>query len=94
MMLPTRDQSTEVVKPRKKPLNFPAAAVTPQFAAVLRGFSRTVAVVRRDQMNAVFFSQAPVEGIAVIGPVTDHSFGLGFGEALLDGRFDEFGFMR
>ncbi len=94
MMLPTRDQSTEVVKPGKQTLDFPAAAIAPQFAAVLRGFSRTVAVVGRDQMNAVFFSQLPVERIAVIGSVADHSFGLGFGEALLDGGFDEFRFMR
>ena len=94
MMLPAGDQSTEVVKPGKETLDFPAAAVAPQFAAVLRGLSRTVAVVRRDQMNAVLFSQAPIERIAVIGSVTDHSFGLGFGEALLDDGFDELGFMR
>jgi hypothetical protein len=82
------------MKPGEEAVDFPAAAVAPQFAAVLRRLSRAVAVVRRDQMNAVVFSQAPVERIAVVGAVTDHSFGFGFCEALLDGRFDELGFMR
>lgn len=94
MMFPARDQSAEVVKPGKEALNLPAAAVAPQFATILRGFSRAVAVVRGNQMNAVFFSQAPIERVAVIGSVTDHALGLGFGEALLDGGLDKFCFMR
>src|SRR5579884_215785 len=94
LMFPTRDQSAEVVQPSKEALNFPAAAVAPQFATVLRGFSRAVAVVRGDQMNAVLFLQALIERIAVVGAIADHSFRFGFGEALLDGRFDELRFMR
>lgn len=94
MMFPARDQSSEIVKPGEEALNFPAAAVAAQFATVLRGFSRAVAVVRRDQMNAMLFAQAPVKRIAVVGPVTDHSFGLGLCEALLDDGFDELRFMR
>ena len=45
-------------------------------------------------MNAMLFLQAPVERVAVVGPVTDHSFGLGLCEALLDGVLDELRFMR
>ena len=94
MMFPARDQSAEIVKPGEETLNFPAAAIAAQFATVLRGFSRAGAVVWGDQANAVFFSQALIERIAVVGPVTDHSFGLGLCEALLDGVLDEFCFMR
>lgn len=39
-------------------------------------------------------SEALVERIAIVSPVTDHSFGLGLREALLDGGFDELRFMR
>ena len=46
MMFPARDQSAEVVQPGEEALDFPAAAIAAQFATVLRGFSRAVAVVR------------------------------------------------
>ena len=93
MMFPARDQSAEVVKPGKEAFDFPAAAVASQFATVLGG---PVAIVfmGRDEPDVVPLSEALVERIAIVSPVTDHSFGLGSREALLDGRFDEFGFMR
>ena len=94
MMFPARDQPAEVVQPGKEAFDFPAAAIAPQFATVLRGLSRAVAVVRGDQMNAVLFSQAPVEWITVVGAIPDYSCWRGFCEALLEGGFDELGFMR
>ena len=46
VVFPARDQSAEVVQPGEEALNFPAAAVTAQFAAILGGFSGAVGLVR------------------------------------------------
>lgn len=45
-------------------------------------------------MNPVLFLQAQIERIAVVSAVANHSLRLGLREALLDGGFDELGFMR
>ncbi len=94
MILPTAHQSAEVVKPGKEAFDFPTAAITAQFAAVLGASPEAVVLVGCDDPDAVFLPQALVERIAVIRAVANHSFWLGFGEALLDGSFDQFGFMR
>ena len=94
MIFPAAHQSAEVVKPGEEAFDFPAAAITAQFASVLGGFSVAIVPVRCDEPDAVFLPEALVERIAVIRAVADHSLGLGLGEALLDGGFDEFRFMR
>ena len=94
MVFPARDQSAEVVKPGKQTFDFPAAAVAAQFASILGGFSRASGVVWRDQVNSVFFLQELIEGITVVGSIADQSLRFGFCEPLLDGGFDEPGFMR
>jgi hypothetical protein len=94
MIFPAAHQSAEVVEPGEEALDFPAAAITAQFTAVLGSFSKAIVPVRCDEPDAVFLSEALVERIAVIRAVADHSLGLGLGEALLDGGFDELGFMR
>ncbi len=91
---PAGDQSAEVMKPGEQPLDFPTAAVASQFSTVLGFLPAAIAFVRRDQANAMLLPQVLVEWIAVVGRVADHSSGLGSGEALLDGRFHELGFMR
>lgn len=93
MMFPARDQSAEVVKPGKEAFDFPASAVAPQFTTVLGG-SAAIVFMGRDEPNVVLLSEALVERIAIVSPVTDHSLGLGSREALRDGGFDEFRFMR
>ncbi len=93
MMFPARDQSAEVVKPGEEAFDFPASAVAPQFTTVLGG-SVAIVFMGRDEPDVVPLSEALVERIAVVGPVTGHSLGLGSYEALLDGGFDEFRFMR
>ena len=45
-------------------------------------------------MNSVFFLQALIERITVVGSIADQSLRLGSREALFDGGFDELGFMR
>ena len=94
LMFPAADQSAEVVKPSEEAFDFPAAAVTAQFTTVLGVLSAAIGLVGRDQQDTVLFSQALVERIAVVGAVSDHSFGFGLRETVFDGGFDEFCFMR
>jgi hypothetical protein len=94
LMFPAADESAEVVEPSEEALDFPAAAVTTEFAAVLSAFPAAIVLVGRDEPDAVFLQQALVERITVVGAVADHSFGFGSRETLRDGGFDEFRFMR
>jgi hypothetical protein len=94
LMFPAADESAEVVKPSEEALDFPAAAVTTQFAAVLGVLPAAIVLVGRDEPDAVFLQQVLVERIAVVGAVADHSFWLGSRETLREGRFNEARFMR
>src|ERR1700732_1599593 len=94
VVFPTADQSAEIVKPREQALDFPAAAVATQFAAVLSVFSVAIVFVGCDESDAVFLPQVLVQWIAVVGAGADHSFWFGSREALFDGGFDELRFMR
>src|SRR5690242_13864077 len=93
MIFPTADQSAEVVQPREEALDFPATAVTTQFAAVLGILPAAVVLVGRNESDTVLLPEVPVERIAVVGAVADHSLGFGSCETLLQGGFDERGFM-
>jgi hypothetical protein len=94
VVFPTADQSAEVVKPGEKPFDFPSAAITAQFATVLGVLPTAVVLVGGNEPDAVFFPETLVERVAVISAVANHSFWLRLREALLDGSFDELGFMR
>src|ERR1700675_2240981 len=94
VIFPPIDKSSEVVEPGEETLDFPAVAVTAQFAAVLSVLTATIVLVGCNEPNAVFLPQALVQRIAVVGTVADHAFWLGSGEALFDGGFDELAFMR
>ena len=94
VIFPAADESAEVVEPSKEAFDFPAAAITAQFAAVLGALTSAIVFVRRDEANMVFLPETLVQRIAVVGAVADHSLWLGSGETLRDGGFDELGFMR
>ena len=94
VIFPAAHQSAKVVEPGEEALDFPATAVSAQFAAVLSALPAAIVLVRRDQPDTMSLPEALIERIAVIGTVADHSFGFGARETLLDGGFDEFGFMR
>ena|SRR5271167_159698 len=93
VMLPANDDATIVMQPGEQTLDFPTTAVTPQYAAILRGGSTAGRVVGRDQFHAELLADLRVERIAVIGPVADHSLGNFGQEALLQRSGYEFGFM-
>src|SRR5258707_7259013 len=89
VIFPTADQAAEIVKPCEQALDFPAAAVATQFAAVLRVLPVAIVFVGCDESNAVFLPEALVERIAVVGAVTDHAPWVSSPAALFDGGFDE-----
>jgi len=94
VIFPASDQSAEIMEPSEEAFDFPAAAVAAQFTAVLCVLVAAVVFVWRDELDAVFLPQALIERIAIVGAVADHPFWFGAREALLDGGFDEFRFMR
>src|SRR5215470_6255268 len=94
VIFPAADQAAKVVKPSEQAFNFPAAAVAAQFATVLGALPATIELVRGDELDAIFFLKALIQWVAVVGAVANHSLWFGSREALLDGGFDERGFMR
>src|SRR5260370_30557148 len=94
VVFPANDGATKVMKPGEQAFDFPATPVAAQNPAVLRRRCDAHEFVRRDEVYAVSFVDALVEGIAVVSAVADHTFG-GFGkESLVKRGFDEFCFMR
>ena len=94
VVFPAADETAEVVEPGEEALDLPAAAVAAEFPAVLGVLPAAIVLVRSDEPDAMFLPEALVEWIAVVGAVADYSCWFGACETLLDGRFDEFGFMR
>jgi len=69
VVLPARDQAAEVMHPCKKPLHFPAPAVAPQLATVLRLAASPP--VGRNHLDVVLFGEPFVELVRVVGFVAD-----------------------
>src|SRR5882762_8557611 len=94
VVFPANDGATKVMKPGEQAFHFPATPVAAQSTPVLRGRGDAHEFVGRDELHAVVFVDALVQGIAVVGAVADHAF-RGFGkEALVERGLDEFCFMR
>jgi hypothetical protein len=89
LVFPAVDQSPEIAEPGKEALDFPAPAVTTQFAPVLGILAAAIVLARRDELDVVFLPEALIQWIAVISAVSDHSFRFGSRETLLDGGFAE-----
>src|SRR5271166_3171401 len=81
------------MQPGKEPFALPAPTVASQLAPVLRLGLAAVDFVRRDQLDAILMFEPFIEGITVIGSITDHALRFGRRKALLDGGFDEASFM-
>ncbi len=81
------DKTTEVSRPGKHPFDLPAAAVTPQWATVLRFGS--FPPVRGDHFNTPIFIQFGVKFIAVISLVADHAFRQLAGKSTIQSVFNQ-----
>jgi len=86
VVLVANHQPAEVLEPGDGAFNLPAAAVTPQLAAILRGRSSAPAAVRADQVPALGQQVAP-QFVTVIGPVGDQRRGPVARRDFLEGFF-------
>jgi hypothetical protein len=94
VVFPANDGAPKVMKPGEQTFHFPPTPVAAQNTPVLRRGCDAHEFVGRDELHAVSFVNALVQGIAVVSAVADHSF-RGFGkESLVECSFNEFCFMR
>src|ERR1700737_4529195 len=73
-VFPANDGTPKVMKPGEQTFYFPATPVAVQNTAVLRRRCDAHEFVRRDELHAVSFVDALVQGIAVISAAADHAF--------------------
>jgi hypothetical protein len=74
VVLPSGDESAEVLHPCEEPFHFPSSAISPQLAPVLSLLSAT-APVGRDHFDVVFGGEFLVERVRVVGFVADEPGG-------------------
>lgn len=74
VILPSGDESAEVVHPGKKPLHLPAFSIAAELATILSS-AFSPASIGRDQFDSVLFSELRVERVRVVGLVTDEPGG-------------------
>src|ERR1700722_11284771 len=94
VVLPANDDATIIVEPSKQALDFPAATVAAQHAAVLCDGSAAVPAVRRDQLHPELFAHPLIQRIAVVRFIADQSLRCFAQESPLERGFDERGFIR
>src|ERR1041384_1665571 len=93
MILITHQNPPVVLQPRKQPLDFPAPLVAPQLPPALRIGLPTVALVRRNHLNA----ERPklcIQRVRIVGFIADQSFGLVIDKALDESFTDKGDCMR
>jgi hypothetical protein len=91
MTLISDNQPSEILKPSEKPLNLPAALISPQHPEFLV-FS--AATVRSNQLNVVFLQKFLVKGIAVIRFVANKFLRHFLEKKAVKRRFHQLHFMR
>ncbi len=94
VVFPANEGATKVMKPGEQTFHFPATPVAAQNPAVLRRRCDAHEFVGRDELHAVSFVDALVQGIAVVSAVADHAFRGLVKESLVKRGFDELSFMR
>ena len=67
----SNNQSPEVLKPGKQPLNLPSASVTPQFPAVLGSRFFASCTVRCNHLNTALIQKLIVKLIAIVSLITN-----------------------
>jgi hypothetical protein len=93
MIFVAHQNPTEVLQPRKQPLDFPSPLVAPQLPPVLRLSFLAVALVRRDHLNLKRL-KVGIQRVRVIRLIANQPFGLLVGEALDESLTNKGDFMR
>ena len=93
MIIETNQNPTEILQPRKQPLDLPTSLVTSQFSAVLRFCAFAISFMRRDQLGFKR-GKAFIERIGIISLVTNQLSRSLAGKARKQSLFDKPDFMR
>lgn len=88
----TNLNSSEILQPGKQSFNLPASHVTTQWASILSSRLFAVGLVRSDQLDALLV-QPLIQGIAIVGSVSDQSLGLFLRKPLVQSFFHQGYFM-
>ena len=75
MILVSNDKSPEVLKPGKQAFDLPPTFVPTQRSPVLGGWLSSIASMGGNHLHTPFLVQPTVQGVTVVGLVTDHSRG-------------------
>ena len=67
MVFVSNNQSPEVLKPGKQPLNFPSAPITSKLSAILSRGLFAPSTMRSNHLNTSLFKKLPIKTIAIIG---------------------------
>ncbi len=94
MVFIANDKASEVLQPCEEAFNLPAPFVSAQRPAVLGGAAASVRPMRGDQLHAMFVEEVLVQGITVVGLVSDQAIGKIFGPRSIEGFFDQSYFVR
>lgn len=94
MVLVTHNQTAEVRKPGKEPVDLTATFLTAKLSAILGALSSALSAVRGNQFNAAFTQKPLIQWIAAVGLIANNSIrGIG-GKTIVDGSFNQRYFMR
>ena len=89
MILIANDKSPKVLKPSKQTFDLPPTSVPTQRSPVLGGRLSSIASMRSNHLHTSLLVQPTVQGVAVVGFVTDHSGGQVVKEAGVQRRIDK-----
>ena len=91
--MPQEDEDSAEVEEAEDVLHLPAAAISTQLTFIL-SLRLAPSTVRGNQLHSPMAPQSIVEFVSVIGLVADEPLGKFFDEALVEGGFEELGFVE
>jgi hypothetical protein len=84
MALVACDESSVVLKPREEPFDSPATLHPTERTAILGLRAPAVPAVPGDQLDSPLVAQAPMQPVAVVGPIADQALGSDSEEPTVD----------
>ena len=93
MVFVSYDKPSEILKPGKKPFNFPSSSITPQFPSILGfGFLSSLSM-RRDYLYLTLLKHSFIKVITIVGFITNNLIRSIFGKTTIYRIFNQFHFM-
>ena len=93
MIFPTNYQPPKILRPGKKPFNFPSASIRPQFPTILGFWFFASSAMRRYHFNIAIIAQSLIEAVTVICLVANYFIRRILSKATVNRRFNQFHFM-